>query len=81
MSFSIDYGFVNGEPSTTGNYVCVVKRAVGEPAIQPVRLERTGNIAILLDGWRPNEGPFSVHLEEIGSSNLREVVSNEEELK
>ena len=57
MSFSVDYEFVQGEPSPEG-YVWVIERAHGNPARQSVKLSKQGNLPILIQGWRPRGRPF-----------------------
>lgn len=63
MSFSIDYEFTEGEPSSSG-YVWVIERAHGSSARQPVKLTKQGNLPILINGWRPEDGPFQTHIED-----------------
>jgi hypothetical protein len=61
MTFSVDYEFTQGEPSPAG-YVWVIKRAHGDPLKKPVQLRREGNLAAVVTGWRPREGPFQAYI-------------------
>jgi hypothetical protein len=69
MSFSVDYEFTDGVPSASG-YVWVIERAHGKPLRQPVKLSKQGNLPILLNGWRPEDGPFQIHMEDLGGKRL-----------
>ena len=62
MSFSVDYDF-QGTPGS-GPYVWVIERGKGVPARRQVQLRKGGNLAILIPGWRPTEGPFQTHFED-----------------
>jgi hypothetical protein len=73
MSFSVDYEFTQGEPSSSG-YVWVIQRARGGPARQPVQLSRQGNLPILINGWRQEDGPFQTHIEDRSGNRLSEVI-------
>jgi hypothetical protein len=73
MSFSVDYEFTEGEPSSSG-YVWVIERAHGSPAKQPVQLARQGNLPILIQGWRPEDGPFQAHIEDRSGNRLSAVI-------
>ena len=73
MSFSVDYEFVQGEPSPEG-YVWVIERAHGNPARQSVKLSKQGNLPILIQGWRPEDGPFQTHLEDRKGNRLSESI-------
>lgn len=69
MSFSVDYEFTEGEPSSSA-YVWVIERAHGSPTRQPVKLSRQGNLPILINGWRPEDGPFQTHIEDRSGNRL-----------
>ena len=69
MSFSVDYEFTEGEPSSS-EYVWVIERAHGSPASQLVKLCRQGNLPILINGWRPEDGPFQTHMEDRNGNRL-----------
>ena len=73
MSFSVDYEFTQGEPSSSG-YVWVIERAHGGPARQPVQLARQGNLPILINGWRPEDGSFQTHIEDRSGNRLSAVI-------
>ena len=73
MGFSIDYEFVQGEPSPEG-YVWVIERAHGNPARQQVKLSKQGNLPIMISGWRPEDGPFQSHIEDRKGTKLSESI-------
>jgi hypothetical protein len=73
MSFSVDYQFTQGKPISSG-YVWVVERAHGGPAKQLVQLARQGNLPILINGWRPEDGPFQTHIEDRSGNRLSAVI-------
>jgi hypothetical protein len=63
MSFSVDYevqGNLQKKP-----HVLVIERQQGKPRKQPVKInEKSGNLVLMIDGWRPTEGPFYAHIED-----------------
>ena len=69
MSFSVDYELTQGEPISSG-YVWIIERAHGSPAKQPVQLAKQGNLPILINGWRPEDGPFQTHMEDPSGNRL-----------
>jgi hypothetical protein len=73
MSFSVDYEFTQGEPVSSG-YIWVIERAHGDPARQPVQLVRQGNLPILIQGWRPEDGPFQTRIEDRSGNRLSAVI-------
>jgi hypothetical protein len=63
MSFSVDYEAA-GTPANA-SAVWVIERTTGKPAKIPVRLANPqGNLVTLIQGWRPETGPFQGHLED-----------------
>jgi hypothetical protein len=64
MSFSVEYEVIEAQPDRAAEYVCVVERERGKPAKISVRLARQGALPIILNGWRPEEGPFQLHFED-----------------
>jgi hypothetical protein len=70
MGFSVDYQFSSGEPSTTSPYVWVVQPAKGEPAKQSVRLSGRGTLQNFFPQFRPENGPFSTHIEDANGNRL-----------
>jgi hypothetical protein len=72
MSFSVDYEFTQGEPAS--GYIWVIERAHGGPARQPIQLARQGNLPILINGWRPEDGPFQTHIEDRYGNKLSAVI-------
>jgi len=73
MSFSVDYEFVQGDPSAEG-YAWVIERAHGGPARQQVRLSGKGTLQVLIPGWRPENGPFQMHIEDRKGNRLSESI-------
>ena len=73
MSFSVDYEFVQGEPSSAG-YVWVIERAHGKAARQQVKLSKQGNLPVLIQGWRPENGPFHTYIEDDKGNKVSESI-------
>jgi hypothetical protein len=71
MSFSVDYEFAEGEPATAG-YTWVIERAHGAAAKQKVQLKKQGNLMTLVPGWRPEDGPFKSHIEDLKGNPVSE---------
>lgn len=69
MLFSVDYEFVEGEPSAEG-YVWVIERAQGKPVRKEVKLLRKGNLPTPMPGWLPDDGPFHTHIEDHKSARI-----------
>ena len=73
MSFSVDYEFTQGKPSSSG-YVWVIERTHGVPARQSVQLAKQGNLPILIQGWRPEDGPFQTYMEDRSGNRLSALI-------
>jgi hypothetical protein len=73
MCFSVDYEFTQGEPGSS-EYIWVIEREHGRPARQPVQLARQGNLPILIQGWRPEDGPFRASIEDRSGHRLSAVI-------
>jgi hypothetical protein len=69
MTFSVDYEFTHGGPGSSGQ-VWVIERARGAAAKKPVQLARDGNLAIVVKGWRPEDGPFHTYIEDQSGRKL-----------
>ena len=69
MSFSVDYECTQGKlPSADG--VWVIERAQGAAAKQKVQISGQGTLQMLIQGWRPEQGPFHSHLEDLKGTRL-----------
>jgi hypothetical protein len=64
MSFSVDYEFTEGQPES-GGYTWVIERAHGASAKQKAQLSSRGNLMALAPGWKPEDGPFKSHIEDL----------------
>ena len=73
MSFSVDYEFVEGEPSSEG-YVWVIERAHGSACEATGQVVEAGQPSILIPGWRPEDGPFQTHIEDRKGNPLSESI-------
>jgi len=72
VGFSVDYEFTQGTPNTVG-YVWVIERAQGTPAkIRQQLKQQKGNLHLFIQGWRPEEGPFQSHLEDMQGTRFRQ---------
>lgn len=81
MSFSVDYEFVNGQPSTGSKYRWVIKGSGDRGGALDVKLQKSGNLAVLINGWRPGEGPYESWLEEMPASGDPRVLSYPERMR
>ena len=61
--------FAQGEPSSSG-YLWVIERRHGGPVRQPVQLAKRGSLPVLVNGWRPEDGPFRTHIEDRSGHKL-----------
>ena len=73
MSFSVDYELSQGEPGSKG-YVWVIERAHGASGKQQVQLSEKGTLMVLIQGWRPEDGPFKSHIENAKGTRLSESI-------
>jgi hypothetical protein len=64
MGFSIDYEFTPGQIPASG-YIWVIERAKGAPYKEKITLNPRGNLPRLIRGWRPEDGPFQTHFEDL----------------
>ena len=63
MGFSVDYEFTSGAPGSSP-YVWVINASKGETKKQPVQLQARGTLQGFFPPWRPQNGPFSTHIED-----------------
>lgn len=73
MSFSVDYHFDQGDPNPAG-YSLVIERTQGAPARRSVRLAKQGELPILVPGWRPEDGPFHAHIEDLNGNRISQLI-------
>jgi hypothetical protein len=73
MSFSVDYEFAEGQPDS-GGYTWVIERAHGASAKQKAQLSNHGNLMTLIPGWKPEDGPFQSHIEDLKGARLSESI-------
>jgi hypothetical protein len=73
MSFSVDYEFTEGQPDL-GGYVWVIERARGASIKQKAQLSNRGNLTALAPGWRPEDGPFKSHIEDLKGGRRSESI-------
>jgi hypothetical protein len=73
MGFSVDYEFAQGQPDSEG-YVWVIERAHGNAARQQVRLTAKGTLQAMIQKWRPEDGPFTAHIEDRKGNPLSELI-------
>jgi hypothetical protein len=65
MSFSVDYQFLQGEPSPNALYAWIIEaERAKRHKPQLVSLRSQGTLQILVSEWRPEMGPFRTHLED-----------------
>lgn len=70
MGFSVDYQFSGGSPSTSSPYAWVIEPSKGQRAIRPVRLSSEGTLQDFFQQFRPENGPFSTHIEDANGNQL-----------
>jgi hypothetical protein len=73
MMFSVEYEFIQGQPSPEGN-VWVIERTHGAPAKLQRKLTRKATIEAAVFGWRPEEGPFHSHFEDRNGNHLSDSI-------
>ena len=69
MGFSVDYQFTAGEPGSSP-YVWVIKPSKGQTIKQPVQLRARGTLQGFCPPLRPENGPFSTHIENAQGNRL-----------
>ena len=75
MMFSVDYEFIDGEPSDEG-YFWVIERTRGKPATvkKGMKLSPKGNLPTPMPGWLPDDGPFHTHIEDHKGNRISESI-------
>ncbi len=69
MGFSVDYQFAGGEPGSS-LYLWVIKPSKGQTIKQPVQLRAQGTLQGFFPPLRPENGPFSTHIEDAQGNRL-----------
>jgi hypothetical protein len=73
MSFGAAYEFKVGEP-VADKYVWVIERTHGDVTKQNVSLKKSGMLAVIVPGWKSEDGPFHSHLEDQNGNKLSESI-------
>jgi hypothetical protein len=74
MGFSVEYRFAEGQsPDPTAKYVWVLQPAAGMPIRVQVPLKPQGTLETFTP-WRPDDGPFQSHLEDMQGDRLSEPI-------
>lgn len=81
MSFSVDYEFTSESPQTSSQYRWVIRDKNGMAGAVPVKLNRQGNLMVMVGNLRPEQGPYESWLEEKPRSGDVRVLSNYEEMR
>lgn len=71
MAFSVSYDFIGGAPDPACQYIWVIETAKGQGINQPANLSNSGTLQAIVPGLRPENGPFSCHLVEVGAAGRR----------
>lgn len=69
MSFSVDYEFAAAPPVAAARYALVVQRGDGQSVMNQETLQRAGNLALLVPGWRGEVGPFYGYIVELNAND------------
>lgn len=64
MSLGCEYNFDPGARKPQARYVVIVKNGKGKTVGVSVKLEEHGMAAMFIDGWRPDDRPFSGYFAE-----------------
>ena len=75
MGFSVEYEFIQGEPNPSMHYVWVIEPAKGQPAKFRGPLLSKGTLQIFVPQWRPENGPFESHIEDLSGNRLSGSIS------
>ena len=73
MMFSVDYEIVQGG-SDPSDYNWVIERAKGSPAKIEKKMAGRDNLTTGLEKWRPEDGPFKSHIEDLKGNRLSESI-------
>lgn len=74
MSFSIDYQ-VTQSLNASARSLLIIEGQSGKRSGQPTQLERSGTLTVLVNGWKPEDGPFDAHVEEVSRDGRRRPLS------
>jgi hypothetical protein len=75
MSFSVDFQTNGYQPPAAVRYVLVIERRDGKRVEQPAEISEKGTWVSLVPDWKPEDGPFQAHIEEIATQGTRRAVS------
>ncbi len=76
VSFSVEYEFVQGAPSSSYAYIWVIESGRGKPIAVPCRpTQRQGTLTLLASGLRPEAKPFRCYLMETRAGGERRRIS------
>lgn len=76
MMFSVDYRFLNdARPQEGMRYAWVIEPGQGEPLEQEVQLRRQSTLQAIVPQWRPENGPFICHIDELSPDGTRRTIS------
>jgi len=75
MSVGCEYSFNRGPRKPKAHYVLVVKNGKGKIATVAVKLEDQGMAGVLIDGWRPDDRPFTGYFAEQVAESHRQSKS------
>jgi hypothetical protein len=81
MMFSVDYRFMEGAPNPAAKYAWVLEPAKGDPLEQPLKIKRADNLQAIVPQWRPENGPFTSHIDEIAADGTRRTVSQSHKMR
>lgn len=74
MSFSVEYQ-VTQSLNTSARSLLVIETGNGKRSGQPTQLERSGTLKVLVNGWKPEDGPFEAYVEEVSRDGKRRPLS------
>ncbi|MHB8898732.1 MAG: hypothetical protein ACYC6Y_08300 [Thermoguttaceae bacterium] len=75
MGFSVDYQFQASPPSGAVNLAWVIEGGKGQVLKQPVQMATQGTLQGFVPELRPEDGPFSTHIEDPSGRRLSRSVS------
>ena len=75
MSFSVDFQADGYQSQGSVRCVLVIQRGDGQRVDQPVQISARGTWVSVVPNWKPEEGPFQAHVEEIATQGTRRTVS------
>jgi len=75
MSFSVDFQAGGYQPQGGVRCVLVIERGDGKRVEQPAQVGEKGTWVSVVPDWKPEDGPFQAHVEEIATPGTRRTVS------